>query len=158
MIVLDTDVVSEPMRANADRAVQAWLDLQVAETLYLTATRVSELPVGVEILPAGKRKEGLASALDELWRCCSERASCRSTAPPQSPMPPLSAAHERAAGPSRWRMGRSPPSPGSMGLPLPHGTRPPSSVPACLSSTPGRAVALERPRETSSYVDSSISS
>ena len=54
------------MRPNGHPAVRAWLDQQVAETLYLTTTSLSELLLGVEILPAGKRKEGLASDLDEL--------------------------------------------------------------------------------------------
>lgn len=66
MIVLDTNVVSEPMRRNGSPAVRAWLDRQVAETLYLTATSLSELMVGIEILPDGKRKEGLDIALSEL--------------------------------------------------------------------------------------------
>jgi predicted nucleic acid-binding protein len=66
LIILDTNVVSEPMRRNGDPAVQAWLDRQVAETLYLTATSLSELLVGIEILPKGKRKEGLDDALSEL--------------------------------------------------------------------------------------------
>ena len=66
MIVLDTNVVSEPMKPNGNRAVQAWLDRQSAETLYLTATSLSELLVGIEILPAGKRKEGLDEALNKL--------------------------------------------------------------------------------------------
>ena len=66
MIILDTNVVSEPMRPNGNPAVQAWLDSQVAETLYLTATSLSELLVGVAILPDGKRKRGLDAALGEL--------------------------------------------------------------------------------------------
>ena len=66
MIILDTNVVSEPMRLNGNPAVQAWLDQQVAETLYLTTTSLSELLVGIEILPEGKRKEGLSIALNEL--------------------------------------------------------------------------------------------
>ena len=66
MIVLDTNVVSEPMKSNGSRSVQDWLDQQVAETLYLTATSLSELLVGVEMLPDGKRKGGLQVALGEL--------------------------------------------------------------------------------------------
>ncbi len=54
------------MRLNGNPAVQTWLDQQVAETLYLTATSLSELLVGIEILPAGKRREGLDAALSEL--------------------------------------------------------------------------------------------
>jgi predicted nucleic acid-binding protein len=66
MIILDTNVVSEPMRRNANPAVQTWLDQQAAETLYLTSTSLSELLVGIEVLPNSKRKKGLAAALSEL--------------------------------------------------------------------------------------------
>ncbi|MBI5439499.1 MAG: type II toxin-antitoxin system VapC family toxin [Nitrosomonadales bacterium] len=66
MIILDTNVVSEPMNPNGNPVVRDWLDRQVAETLYLTATSLSELLVGIEILPGGKRKETLAVGLSEL--------------------------------------------------------------------------------------------
>ncbi|HTC10194.1 MAG TPA: type II toxin-antitoxin system VapC family toxin [Acetobacteraceae bacterium] len=66
MIVLDTQVVSEPMKLWGDPTVQAWLDRQVADTLYLTATSLAELLVGVATLPDGKRKEGLATGLNGL--------------------------------------------------------------------------------------------
>jgi len=66
MIVLDTNVVSEPMKINGDGKVRAWLDQQVAETLYLTATSLSELLFGIEVLPEGMRKAGLGVALAEL--------------------------------------------------------------------------------------------
>lgn len=66
MIILDTNVVSEPLRPRGNSAVQDWLDEQVAETLYLTATSLSELLLGIELLPRGRRKEGLSAALAEL--------------------------------------------------------------------------------------------
>ena len=66
MIILDTNVVSEPMRRNSAPAVAAWLDQQAAETLYLTATSLSELLVGIAVLPRGKRREGLDAALSDL--------------------------------------------------------------------------------------------
>jgi len=66
MIILDTNVVSEPMKPNRNPAVQNWLDRQAIETLYLTTTSLSELLVGVGMLPDGKRKDGLAAALEEL--------------------------------------------------------------------------------------------
>ncbi|MDN5882572.1 MAG: type II toxin-antitoxin system VapC family toxin [Nitrosospira sp.] len=66
MIVLDTNVISEPMKPNGNPAVKAWLDRQTAETLYLTATSLSELLVGIEMLPDGKRKKGLDTALRKL--------------------------------------------------------------------------------------------
>ncbi len=66
MIILDTNVVSEPMKVNANPAVAAWLDRQAAETLYLTAVNLAELLVGVETMPAGKRREGIGAALGAL--------------------------------------------------------------------------------------------
>lgn len=66
MIILDTNVVSEPMKPNGNLKVRDWLDRQAAETLYLTTTSLSELLVGIEILPNGNRKEGLAAGLSEL--------------------------------------------------------------------------------------------
>jgi predicted nucleic acid-binding protein len=66
MIVLDTNVVSEPVKPGASEAVRAWLDRQDPETLYLTSTSLAELLVGIGRLPVGKRREGLADALNEL--------------------------------------------------------------------------------------------
>jgi hypothetical protein len=66
VIILDTNVVSEPMKPDGHCGVQAWLDEQIAETLYLTSISLSELLLGVEVLPDGKRKVGLAAALSEL--------------------------------------------------------------------------------------------
>ena len=54
------------MKPDGDRGVQSWLDEQIAETLYITSISLSELLLGVELLPDGKRKEGLAEALSDL--------------------------------------------------------------------------------------------
>lgn len=66
MIILDTNVVSEPMRLAGNPRVIAWLDQQIAETLFLTATNLAELLVGIENLPAGKRRDGLEQDLAAL--------------------------------------------------------------------------------------------
>jgi len=66
VIILDTNVVSEPMKPHGHHEVQSWLDEQVAETLYITTVSLAELLLGVELLPEGKRKEGLAAALRDL--------------------------------------------------------------------------------------------
>ena len=66
MIILDTNVVSEPMKPHGSPVVREWLDRQVAETLYLTSTSLSELLVGIQLLPKGKRRESLASMLGAL--------------------------------------------------------------------------------------------
>jgi len=66
MIILDTNVISEPLKAQADPTVQRWLDRQEAETLYLTATNLAEVLTGIELRPEGKRKRGMAAAMREL--------------------------------------------------------------------------------------------
>ena len=66
MIILDTNVVSEPMRPDRNGRVLAWLDAQEPETLYLTAVNLAELLVGVEVLPKGKRRDGLEAGLIDL--------------------------------------------------------------------------------------------
>lgn len=66
MIVLDTNVVSEAMRPQPDAKVQAWLNAQVAETLYLSAVTVAELLFGIQALPVGKRRDKLDQALSQL--------------------------------------------------------------------------------------------
>jgi predicted nucleic acid-binding protein len=66
MIILDTNVVSELMKPVSDPAVEKWLDAQAAESLFLTATSLSELLVGIETLPPGKRKRGLLEVLNSV--------------------------------------------------------------------------------------------
>lgn len=73
MIVLDTNVVSEAMKPEPHPAVRAWLNDQAAETLYLSSVTLAELLFGIGVLPAGKRKDMLALALDGLARLFSGR-------------------------------------------------------------------------------------
>jgi len=66
MIVLDTNVVSETQKPKPNARVMAWLDDQVAETLYITAISYSEILVGIEMLAEGKRKRGLSAGMAEV--------------------------------------------------------------------------------------------
>ncbi len=66
MIILDTNVISEIAKIGRSSNVVTWLDQQSAESLYLTATSLSELLTGLEIMPSGKRKETLKIGLNEL--------------------------------------------------------------------------------------------
>lgn len=66
MIILDTNVVSEPMRTTGDPSVVNWLDRQNPKTLFLTSTSLSELLVGIEYLPKGRRKAEMATELSKL--------------------------------------------------------------------------------------------
>ena len=65
MIILDTNVVSEPLKPAPEPKVLAWLDNQVAETLYLTSVNLAELLAGIETLPVGRRRTDLHRALTE---------------------------------------------------------------------------------------------
>lgn len=64
MILLDTNVVSEPLRLAGNAAVLAWIDAQNVETLYLAAISLAELRYGVAVLPPGKRKDTLHQNLE----------------------------------------------------------------------------------------------
>jgi len=64
MIILDTNVVSEVMKARADQRVQDWLGDQAEDSLYITTITVSELLRGTGILPDGRKKEALGAALE----------------------------------------------------------------------------------------------
>ena len=64
MIVLDTHVVSETLRATPEARVVAWLDAQPVETLFLSVVSVAELRFGLARLPAGRRRNGLVGQLE----------------------------------------------------------------------------------------------
>ena len=73
MIVLDTNVISEAMKPEPHPAVRAWLNDQAAETLYLSSVTLAELLFGIRALPAGKRQDMLAQALDGLMGLFRDR-------------------------------------------------------------------------------------
>lgn len=64
MILLDTNVVSEPLRQSPEIRVIEWIDAQALETLYLSAMTVAELRAGVALLPVGKRQAALHENLE----------------------------------------------------------------------------------------------
>ena len=73
MIVLDTNVISRAMRPAPNPAVRAWLNEQVAETLYLTSVTLAEMLFGIAVLPAGRRKSTLTRSLDGLLALFGDR-------------------------------------------------------------------------------------
>ncbi|WP_454739967.1 PIN domain-containing protein [Cupriavidus necator] len=68
MIVLDTNVLSELMRAQAKPAVIDWLDRQAQDSLTVTAVTVAELLYGIARLPDGRRKTGLREAALQMFQ------------------------------------------------------------------------------------------
>jgi toxin FitB len=71
LIILDTNVVSEPFKPAPEAAVLAWLNRQPRDTLCLTATSLAEIYRGFALMPDGKRKAQLKAEtqdfLDDLF-------------------------------------------------------------------------------------------
>jgi predicted nucleic acid-binding protein len=65
VIVLDTNVVSEAMKASAAPEVLTWLNNQAPETLYLSSVTIAELLFGIAAMPDGKRKAALSAMVEE---------------------------------------------------------------------------------------------
>jgi len=65
MILLDTNVISEPQRREPNARVLEWIDAQALETLYLSAITVAELRAGIALMPAGKRRDSLHDNLEK---------------------------------------------------------------------------------------------
>lgn len=64
MILLDTNVISEPLRKAPAVQVVQWLDTQPMETLYLSTITVAELRAGVAAMAAGKGQASLKHDLE----------------------------------------------------------------------------------------------
>ncbi len=64
MVVLDTNVVSELMRATPSAEVLVWMDELPPRELFVTAVTEAEVRTGIAILPAGARRRGLADAAE----------------------------------------------------------------------------------------------
>ncbi|MGW4356867.1 PIN domain-containing protein [Nocardia sp. NPDC004582] len=64
MIILDTNVISEPLRKAPEPRVVDWIDAQNIETLYLSAVTVGELRYGIAAMPEGRRRDLLAEQLE----------------------------------------------------------------------------------------------
>lgn len=65
MIVADTNVWSEAVRRAPDPTAMAWV-LEHRDELAMTTVTVGELLVGVELMPAGRRRTALAAHVDAL--------------------------------------------------------------------------------------------
>jgi toxin FitB len=63
MIILDTNVISEPMKPKPDARVLYWLDKQLSKAFYLTTPSLAELLSGIELLPNGHRKTTISNML-----------------------------------------------------------------------------------------------
>jgi predicted nucleic acid-binding protein len=66
-IILDTNVVSELMRSHPEQAVMEWFARRTGDVFYVSAITQAEIMLGISLLPAGKRRETLASAADGMF-------------------------------------------------------------------------------------------
>lgn len=62
MIVLDTNVLSELMRRDPDQRVMTWISEQPMAGVFTTTLTQAEIFYGLELLPAGRRREELLAA------------------------------------------------------------------------------------------------
>ena len=62
MVILDTNVLSEVLKASPDRRVLTWLKDQPRPSLFTTTVTRGEILYGVRLLPDGKRRRALWEA------------------------------------------------------------------------------------------------
>jgi len=67
MIVLDTNVISELMRAEPHAGVVAWLGRHPNTSLFTTTLTQAEIVYGLRLLADGKRRTALMEAADLLF-------------------------------------------------------------------------------------------
>jgi toxin FitB len=68
MLILDTNVLSALMGPLPDERVAGWLDAQPRASIWATSITVLEIRHGVQILPAGRRRDALMSSFEMLVR------------------------------------------------------------------------------------------
>ncbi len=77
MVLLDTNVISECMRAQPAPQVLAWLDAQNAQQVWISTITCAEIALGLALLPEGQKKQNLQAAaqamieVDFAQRCLS---------------------------------------------------------------------------------------
>jgi toxin FitB len=66
--ILDTNVVSEPMRPSPSSAVLGWLSQsQEIGPLFVTTITVAEILFGIELLPKGKRRDLMLAQAEAMF-------------------------------------------------------------------------------------------
>lgn len=67
MVVLDTNVISDLLRKHPNSSVTAWFAMQAPATLHTTAVTLAEMLFGLELMPAGTRRDGLMIGTGEIF-------------------------------------------------------------------------------------------
>ena len=63
--LVDTNVISEFIRPQPDSRVVRWLDAADPESLFVSVITLGEIRLGIEDLPAGKRRASLEEWLEQ---------------------------------------------------------------------------------------------
>jgi predicted nucleic acid-binding protein len=66
VIVLDTNVVSEPMRPAPSPAVENWVSTQPATGMFISAITEAEFRYGLALLPDGHRQRRLLAQAEAM--------------------------------------------------------------------------------------------
>lgn len=67
MIVLDTNVVSELMKASPDESVVGWVAAQPAALLHVASITQAEILHGILLLPAGRKRAAIQAAAEAMF-------------------------------------------------------------------------------------------
>lgn len=66
-LLLDTNVLSELLRAEPQPAVLAWFAAQPSAQLWTSAVTQAEMLTGVRLLPSGRRRSALDAAVQAMF-------------------------------------------------------------------------------------------
>lgn len=66
-ILLDTNVLSELMRPKPAVEVMNWFERQKGTSFFVSAITRAEILLGIALLPAGKHRENLAAAAEQMF-------------------------------------------------------------------------------------------
>jgi toxin FitB len=67
MIILDTNVLSEFMKAVPNPAVMDWISQQVSLEIFVTTITQAEMYYGLALLPKGKRRNEMERAVQQMF-------------------------------------------------------------------------------------------
>ena len=67
MIILDTNVLAEFMRAVPNSKVMDWIAQQVSSEVFVTTITQAEMYYGLALLPVGKRRSDMERAVQQMF-------------------------------------------------------------------------------------------
>ncbi|MFM7602036.1 MAG: type II toxin-antitoxin system VapC family toxin [Pseudanabaena sp.] len=68
MIILDTNVLSEFMRAIPNPKVMDWISQQVSSEVFVTTITQAEMYYGLALLSVGKRRSDMEKAVQQMFQ------------------------------------------------------------------------------------------